>query len=294
MVLAASRRYDPVEILETVERQKVNGLVIVGDPFARPLVEALRAHPGRFDVSSLVGIVSSGAMWSAEVKEALLSEHPAMVLIDAFSSSEALGVGASVTSAGTAGRTAEFVLGPNCKVLDLQGQEIPPGSKEVGVLALGGRIPLGYYKDEEKTRATFRVLDGVRYSVPGDFARVQADGTIHLLGRGSVCINTAGEKVFPEEVEEALKTHPSVADAVVVGIPHERFGEEVVAVVELAGGGEAPAEETLIGHVKERLAGYKAPKRVRVVPTIGRAPNGKVDYRRHREESSTWAGANGG
>jgi fatty-acyl-CoA synthase len=165
-----------------------------------------------------------------------------------------------------------------------------PGSGEVGVLALGGRNPLGYYKDEEKSARTFQMHDGVRYSVPGDFAEVRADGSIHLLGRGSVCINTAGEKVFPEEVEEALKTFPGIEDSIVLGIPNERFGEEVVGVVEPAPG-VIVDKDALIAHVKEHLAGYKAPRLIRVVDTIGRAPNGKLDYGRHRREAIEWAEA---
>jgi fatty-acyl-CoA synthase len=154
------------------------------------------------------------------------------------------------------------------------------------VLALGGRNPLGYYKDEEKSATTFREIDGVRYSIPGDFAQVGADGTIHLLGRGSVVINSGGEKIFPEEVEEALKTHAAVRDAVVVGIPHPTYGEQVVAVVELDPSADAaPGEAELIALVKDQLASYKAPRRVRTVATIGRAANGKVDYKRHRDES---------
>ena len=158
------------------------------------------------------------------------------------------------------------------------------------MLALGGRIPLGYYKDEAKSAATFRVIDGARYSVPGDYAEVKADGSIHLLGRGSVSINTGGEKVYPEEVEEVIKAIDGVADAVVVGIPDERFGEEVAAVVELEAGlppGTVTAE-AIIDHVKERLATYKAPRRVRFVDTIGRSPAGKVDYNRHRADTVTW------
>jgi fatty-acyl-CoA synthase len=156
----------------------------------------------------------------------------------------------------------------------------------VGVLALAGRNPLGYYKDEDKSQRTFKEIEGVRYSIPGDYAQVDADGTIHLLGRGSVCINSGGEKIFPEEVEEALKTHDAVHDAVVVGVPHPTYGEQIVAVVEPVEGAPLPSEAELIGHVKERLAHYKAPRRVRCVPTIGRAPNGKVDYKRHKAESA--------
>jgi acyl-CoA synthetase (AMP-forming)/AMP-acid ligase II len=289
IALLESRRYDPIELLDTVEREKVNALVIVGDPFSRPMLAALDAQPGHWDLSSLVAMVSSGAMWSEPIKEALLAHHPGMLLVDAFSSSEALGMGTSVSGAGNAAATAKFILGPDVKVLTDDGREVAAGSEEIGVLALGGRNPLGYYKDEEKSARTFRVIDGLRYSVPGDFAQVDDDGTIHLLGRGSVCINSGGEKIFPEEVEEVLKTHHAVRDAVVVGIPHATFGEQIVGVIELSDGSDGtatpPTEAELIAHVKERLAGYKAPRRVRTVDTIGRAPNGKVDYTRHRTES---------
>ncbi len=290
IALLESRRYDPVELLDTVERQHVNGLIIVGDPFSRPLLAALDAQPGHWDLSSLAMVVSSGAMWSESIKQGLLAHHPHMLLVDAFSSSEALGMGMSISGAGNAAATATFTLGPDVKVLKDDGEQVTPGSEEIGVLALGGRNPLGYYKDDEKSARTFRVVDGVRYSIPGDFAQVDTDGTIHLLGRGSVCINSGGEKIFPEEVEEALKTHEAVRDAVVVGIPHPVYGEQIVGVIELAGvspdGASAPPAETeIINHVKERLAGYKAPRRVRVVDTIGRSPNGKVDYKRHRAES---------
>ncbi len=296
--LLESRKFDPVELLDTVEREKVNGLVIVGDPFSRPLLGALDAQPGHWDLSSLMMMISSGAMWSESIKQELLAHHAGMLLVDAFSSSEALGMGVSVSGAGAAAETAKFTLGPTVKVLTEEGREVVPGSEEIGVLALGGRNPLGYYKDEEKSDRTFKVIEGVRYSIPGDFAQVDLDGTIHLLGRGSVCINSGGEKIFPEEVEESLKTHAAVGDAVVVGIPHETYGEQIVAVVEFSSGGVAgagsgdvagawdpPTEAELINHVKERLASYKAPRRVRVVETIGRAPNGKVDYKRHRAES---------
>jgi fatty-acyl-CoA synthase len=215
-----------------------------------------------------------------------------MLLVDAFSSSEAIGMGTSVSSGSSSSPTAQFSLGPEVRVIDADDHDVEPGSGESGVLALGGRIPLGYYKDGAKTAATFRTIDGVRYSVPGDFAEIRNDGSIHLLGRGSVCINTGGEKVYPEEVEEVVKTVDGVADAVVVGIPNERFGEEIVVVVELAAG-TPPASvspETVIDHVKSRLAGYKAPRRVRFVDSIGRSPSGKVDYARHRSETAEWAG----
>ena len=291
IALLECRKYDPVELLDAVERQKVNGLVIVGDPFARPLLAALDERPGHWDLSSLVMVVSSGAMWSEPIKQGLLAHHPGMLLVDAFSSSEAVGMGMSISGAGKAAATATFTLGPDVKVLKEDGGEVTPGSEEIGVLALGGRNPLGYYKDDEKSARIFRVVDGERYSIPGDFAQVDADGTIRLLGRGSVCINSGGEKIFPEEVEEVLKTHEAVHDAVVVGIPHPVYGEQIVGVIELAdvspdgAAPQPPAEAEIIKHVKERLASYKAPRRVRVVDTIGRSPNGKVDYKRHQAES---------
>jgi fatty-acyl-CoA synthase len=292
VVTLPSRQFDPVGLLDTVERERVNGLIIVGDAFAKPLLATLDAHPGRWDLSSLVGIISSGVMWSEETKQGLLRHHPDMLLVDAFSSSEAIGMGSSVSSRSSSAHTAQFSLGPEVRVIDADGHDVEPGSGRSGVLALGGRIPLGYYKDEAKTAATFRTIDGIRYSVPGDFAEIGADGSIHLLGRGSVVINTGGEKVYPEEVEEVVKTLDGVVDAVVVGIPDERFGEAIVAVVELAPDAvpDAIPPGLVIDHVKARLAGYKAPRRVRYVSTIGRSPSGKLDYARHRRETAEWAG----
>jgi fatty-acyl-CoA synthase len=204
------------------------------------------------------------------------------MIVDAFSSSEAVGMGQSVSAAGGESNTAEFTLGPNTKVFTEDLREVEPGSGEIGKVAVGGHQPLGYYKDPEKTAATFLTVDGKRYSVPGDFATVEADGSITLLGRGSVCINTGGEKVFPEEVEEVLKTHGAVRDAVAVGVPDEKFGEAITAVVELAPDTELD-EADLIHHVKSHLAHYKAPKRCLTIDTIGRAPNGKVDYKRLKQ-----------
>jgi fatty-acyl-CoA synthase len=292
VVTLTSRQFDPIELLDTVVREKVNGLVIVGDAFAKPILATLDAHPGRWDLSSLVGIISSGVMWSEETKQGLLRHHPGTLLVDVFSSSEALGMGSSVSSGSSSAHTAQFTLGPEVRVIDADGHDVVPGSGQSGVLALGGRNPLGYYKDEAKTAATFRIIDGVRYSVPGDYAEVGVDGSIRLLGRGSVSINTGGEKVYPEEVEEVVKTVDGVTDSVVVGIPNERFGEEIVAIVELAQGTppESVTSELVIDHVRSKLAGFKAPRRVRFVATIGRSPAGKVDYGRHRTETMEWAG----
>src|SRR5947207_7123183 len=284
IVTLQSRRFDPVELLDTIERERVNTMAIVGDAFARPILAALDQEPDRWDISSLLMIVSSGVMWSEPVKQGLLGHHPGMLLVDAFSSSEALGMGQSISSAGGAAKTAKFGLLERARVINDDGREVEPGSGEIGRVADRGRCPVGYYKDPEKSARTFPVIDGVRYSVPGDYATVEADGTLRLLGRGSVCINTGGEKVYPEEVEEALKEHAAVRDAVVVGVPDERFGELIFAWVEPATG-ETVDEAEVIAHVKSRLAHYKAPRRVLSTPSIGRSPAGKVDYARLRQEA---------
>ncbi len=277
-VTLESRSLDPAELLATVERHGVNTIAWVGDAFAKPVLRALDDNPGKWDISSVVAIVSSGVMFSEETKQGLLRHHPGMFIADAFSSSEALGLGTSVSTAGGTATTAKFVLGENAKVIADDGTEVQPGSGQIGRVAVRGRTPLGYYKDPEKSAATFVTIDGHRYSIPGDYAAVEADGSLTLLGRGSVCINTGGEKVFPEEVEEVLKLHPGVLDAVAVGVPDEKFGEAITAVIE-AKPGAAVDEGDVIAHVKGKLAAYKAPKRVVIVDSIGRAPNGKVDYK---------------
>ena len=276
VITLPSRRFDPVELLDTVERERVGSIVLVGDAFAKPVLEALDAHPRRWDLSSLVAIGSSGTMWSEQTKQGLLGHHPGLMLIDSLGSSEALGAAQSVSGGDGVAGTARFQLGPMTRVLTDDGRDVEPGSGEIGRLVVGGRLPLGYYKDEERTRATFVTVDGQRYAMAGDWATVAADGTVTLLGRGSGCINTGGEKVFPEEVEEVLKVQPGVADAVVVGVPDERLGEAVVAVVQPRDDAELD-EAALIASVKGRLASYKAPKRVIVAP-VERGPNGKVDY----------------
>ena len=278
IALLESTSFRAEELFDLVQREKVNVLVIVGDVFAKPMVRALDAEPGRWDISSVVFIYSSGVMWSESVKEGLLAHNPGMVLVDALGSSEAVGMGMSMSAGAEAAGTASFSLGPNAVVISEAGNLVEPGSGEVGRVGVRGRVPVGYYKDPAKSAATFPVIDGVRYSLPGDYATVDPDGSIKLLGRGSVVINTGGEKVFPEEVEEALKTHPTVRDAVAVGVPDDRFGEAVTGLVELEPGAVLE-EQDVIAHVKQSIAGYKAPKRVLVVPTIGRAANGKVDYK---------------
>jgi len=189
-----------------------------------------------------------------------------------------------VSTGDNASDTAKFTLGENTRVITEDGRDVEPGSGEIGLLAVKGMVPVGYYKDPEKSAATFKVIDGTRYSIPGDYATVEPDGTLKVLGRGSVCINTGGEKVFPEEVEEALKTHPAVRDAAVVGVPDEKWGEAITAVV--VPQPEAKVDDAeLIAHVKGRLAAYKAPKRVIVVDSLGRSPAGKLDYPGLRERA---------
>jgi acyl-CoA synthetase (AMP-forming)/AMP-acid ligase II len=278
-VLLESAGFDPVELFDTIERERANGVVIVGDAFARPMVTALDEHPGRWDLSSLLLIYSSGVMWSEPVKEALLAHHPGMALADLLGSSEALGMAKSVSGGSRAAATATFELSPDAVVIADDNRLVEPGSGVIGRVGMRGRVPVGYYKDPEKTARTFPVIDGVRYTVPGDYATVEADGSITLLGRGSVVINTGGEKVFPEEVEEAMKTFEGVRDAVAVGVPDDRFGETVAGVIELEPGATVD-DAALVAHVKAKLASYKAPRHLVVVDSIGRAANGKVDYPR--------------
>jgi fatty-acyl-CoA synthase len=281
IITLADRRFDVAQLFETVERWRATNIVIVGQPFAGPMLDHLDANPSRYDLSSIRTIGSSGVMWSQDNKAGLLRHMPQALLTDAFGSSEAIGLGTSVSSASRAEQTARFMISENNAVFNDDGRRVEPGSGEIGMVAVGGFIPVGYYKDEAKTAATFRTIEGRRWSLPGDFATINEDGSIHLLGRGSVCITTGGEKVFPEEVEEALKTHPSVRDAVVVGIPHARFGETICGVVELADGWSTDGS-ALRAHVTGQLASFKAPRDIVVVDTIGRAANGKVDYKRLR------------
>ena len=290
LVLAGSvttmmgRSFDANELLDTVQQHRVNSISIVGDAFAKPILRALNEHPNKWDITSLRVIISSGVMWSSETKAGLLEHNQRLIMIDSLGSSEAVGMASSTTTADGKADTAKFKLSPNTKVITEDGREVVPGSGERGRVALRGRTSIGYYKDPAKTAGTFIEIGGIRYTIPGDWAEVDADGTVRLLGRGSQCINTGGEKVYPEEVEEALKLHPTVADAAVVGVPDERFGEAITALVE-ARDGHTIDEATLINHVRQTLAAYKSPKRILEIATIGRAPNGKLDYKRLKSEA---------
>ena len=272
-----SRKFDPGALFDEVDRLGVSGLIIVGPAFAAPMLDALDANPGRWTMPSLKRIVSSGAMWGLENKQGLLKHLPHIMLMDSLGSSEALGLASSTSGGGAAAGTAKFATGPNAAVFTEDGVRVEPGSGVRGLVAVGGYTPVGYYKDEEKSAKTFRIFEGTRWSVPGDWATVEADGSITLLGRGSQVINTGGEKVFPEEVEEALKKFPGVRDAAVVGVPDPRFGERICAVVDFVGD-KAPALAELSAHVKSLLADYKAPRELVLAPVV-RAPNGKLDYK---------------
>ena len=278
VITLQAHSFDAREFWEVTERTKAGTLVIVGDAFARPMLQALRETPRAYDLSSVTGIISSGVMWTRENKHALIEYMPQAQMLDSFGSSEAVGFGSSITTKDGEVDTAKFLIGDRCKVFDENDVEIMPGSGKPGIIAMCPPIPKGYYKDAEKTAKTFKTINGARYVMPGDWCVVEADGTLTLLGRGSACINTAGEKVYPEEVEESLKTHPTVEDALVVGLPDEKWGQAVTAVVTLRSGA-AFDEAALRHHVHERLAAYKAPKHVMVSGVVLRAPNGKADYK---------------
>ncbi|MEV5496424.1 AMP-binding protein [Nonomuraea fuscirosea] len=280
-----SRSLDAEEVWRTVERHAVTEMVIVGDAFGRPLVDALAAaeRAGRpYDIGSLRSMTSSGVIWSAEVKRELL-RRGGMTLIDNISASEGGPFGQALARSEADVADGRFTLSPVARILDENDQDIKPGTGQVGVLASAGPQPVGYLKDPERTARVWRTIDGVRYAVPGDLASLDADGRLILLGRGDGVINTGGEKVFPEEVEEALVTHPSVSEAVVVGVPDPRWGQIVVAVVAPADALAEVEDEALSRHVGERLAGYKRPRAIVRVEAIPRSPAGKINRPSARE-----------
>ncbi len=271
------RKLDPHDLLETIEREKIEALSIVGDAFGRPILDQL--DRGAYDLSSLKLLSSGGAILTATLKQAFLDRLPDLRILDALGSSESGAQAGQVSTADRATTTGDFQMNPDNVVLSAElDRVIEPGDDEEGWLARRGHVPLGYLGDPEKSRRTFPEISGVRYSVPGDRARLAADGTLQLLGRDSVTINTGGEKVFAEEVEHALKHHPEVYDAVVVGTPHERWGQQVNAIVRLREGAfvsEAELKDTASKHI----AAYKLPKRFIFTDEIVRSPSGKADYR---------------
>ena len=285
VVLLGGRKFSAAELLRLVERERVNQLSIVGDAFARPIVEELErveAEGKAYDLSSLGRIVSTGATLSAEMKRALMKRATHAAILDMVGASEGGPFAVAMTMPGQDPvATAAFMVTPNTSLFDDQTWEkIEFGSGRSGVLAASGSMPDGYFGDPEKSAKTFRVIDGVRYTIPGDFAEIDADGTVHLRGRGSVCINTGGEKVYPEEVEVAARSHPSIEDCVAVGLPDTRFGE-IVALV--ASRTSDISEADLIEYVKNQIATYKAPRRIIFVDAVYRSPSGKADYRWAKE-----------
>jgi fatty-acyl-CoA synthase len=282
VVLYTGRRFDAHEVWGLVERERCTSITVVGDAMARPLAEALAEAGDRYDTSSVFTVGSGGAIFSAAVKEQLQALLPDAFMIDSFGASET-GAGSSQLDASAGPR---FPVNEWTAVLDDDLRPVEPGSGVVGRLARRGHVPVGYHKDEAKTAATFLTdPDGVRWAVPGDHGTVDADGMITLLGRGSGCINSGGEKIYPEEVEAALKGHPDVFDALVVGVPDERFTERVAAIVQPRPG-RAPTLEDLVAHCRTVIAGYKVPRQLHLVDAIGRTPSGKADYRWAKEQVS--------
>lgn len=275
-------RLDPEDVWGTVERENVNFLTIVGDAFARPLLDGLERRS--YDLSRLFVIGSGGAILSPHYKQALLERVPHATVIDGFGASETGAHGTHASRAGDAPSTGTFAMTSTVVLREDLSGLLEAGTEATGWIGRSGHVPLGYYKDAAKTARTFPVIGGTRYAVPGDHARVLADGTFIVLGRGSVSINTGGEKVYAEEVEQVLRRHPAVYDAVVVGTPDERFGEQVTAVIQPRAGAQLTREE-LIAFAGQHLARYKLPKTVVLVEELVRSPSGKPDYR--------WARARG-
>ncbi|MFD1044889.1 acyl-CoA synthetase [Kibdelosporangium lantanae] len=267
-------QFDAHDVWRTIEKHRAQVILLVGDAMARPMIEAL--DEGAYDTSSVVAIASTAALFSPSVKEQYLAALPNVVITDSIGSSEAGFSGLGVVQKGllNSGGPRVKIDGDNLVIND---DNQPVAAGEVGRLARGGHIPFGYYKDEVKTRALFTEVDGKRYVVPGDLARVEDDGTVTLLGRGNMCVNTGGEKVFPEEVEGALKSHPDVFDALVIGIPDDRFGQRVAALVQPRPG-QSPSLSSLDVHARTTIAGYKVPRSLWLVDEVKRSPSGKPDY----------------
>jgi acyl-CoA synthetase (AMP-forming)/AMP-acid ligase II len=290
IVLYEDPHLDLGKVLDLIEREHIVMLSLVGDAGARPLVEALETNPGRWDTSSLRLLGSGGSILTSDMRERLLAALPDVLAInEAVGSSEApvQALATAVRGAPTI-QSLAFQARPGITlVIDDNLQPVQPGSGVEGWLAAGGRVPIGYHNDPEKSARTFVTIDGARYSIPGDRALVEADGTIRLLGRGALCINTGGEKVYPEEVEAVLKAHPAIVDAVVVGVPDERWGSQVAAVIASA---DALDLDAVQEHCRASLAGYKVPRSITLVDSIERSPAGKADYRWAAEVASGRSG----
>ena len=273
-------KFDPHDVWRLVESEKANSVMITGDAMGKPLIEALDEPGADYDLSSLLAVTSSAALFSAPVKDEFFRHFPYLVIVDAIGSSESGNNGMATM---TKGETA-MKSGPTVRVLgdtvvfDDDLKPVVPGSGVIGKIARSGDIPVGYYNDPVKTAEVFITVDGTRFTMPGDFATIEENGTITLLGRGSVSINSGGEKIFPEEVESAVRSHPDVLDAIVVGAPDERWGQRVAAIVQPRGE-RVPTLDEIQVHCRGHIAGYKVPRQLHVVETIERSPSGKPDYR---------------
>jgi len=288
VVVVPGRSMDPKAVWQAVQDERVNLMTIVGDAMARPLAAALAETD--YDTSSLIVIGSAGAIFSEAVKSELRQKLTSTMFIDSFGSTESGHTG-SMTQTRSMSESGHprFFMTPNVTVIGEDKRPIEPGSGVIGYLARKGRLPVGYYKDPRKTAETFVEIDGDRWVVPGDLATIEADGMITVFGRGAVCINSGGEKIFPEEVEEVLKAHPSVEDAVVVGVPDERWGQRVAAVVQPRTGASISLAE-VDAHCRKHIAGYKVPRALCVVDRVSRQPSGKPDYKWAREVASRPSG----
>ena len=269
--------FDAPEMLDAIDRYGVSSLAMSGEVFARRILDAFEAEPGRWDSTTVRHVLNSGGMLGEATKRALLEHWPDAAILDGFSSSEGFGMGWSLATRDAIPATGRFSPGPSTQLLDTRGEPVKPGSGVIGRLVVRGRLPRGYYKGPGKSARTFAEINGVRSSVPGDHAILDAGGQIQLMGRDSLCITSGGEKIFTEEVELVLLDHEAVTDVLIVGLPDPVWGEVVAAVVSVEPG-TAPSAADLIAHVKNRLAGYKAPREVALVATVPRGPNGKPDY----------------
>ena len=277
--------FDAEDVWDTIDKHKVNLLFFTGDAMGRPLLDVLEGSIEDRDLSSLFLLASTAALFSPSLKERFLELLPNRVITDSIGSSETGFGGTSIVAKGASPTGGPRVtIDKNTVVLDDDGNEVKPGSGVRGIIAKRGHVPVGYYKDEKKTAETFRTINGVRYAIPGDYATVEEDGTVTMLGRGSVSINTGGEKVYPEEVEAALKGHPDVFDALVVGVPDPRFGQHVAAVV-APRKGTRPTLADLDAFVRKEIAGYKVPRSLWLVDEVKRSPAGKPDYKWAKEQT---------
>ncbi len=278
LVLQPGASFNAQRILELVAEEEASTLTIVGDAMAYPLLEELSREDKQYDMSNLIVIATAGAILSPSIKEGLQERLPDAMIINSFGTTESGDLGRAADGEESVDGRPTFYMGDDVTVLDEEGNPVKPGSGQTGMLARTGALPLGYYKDPDKTAERFKEFGGKRWVIPGDFATVEADGKITFLGRGSKCINTGGEKVFPEEVEEALKAHPDIVDALVVGVPDPRWGSRVAAVFSTKSGCALSLEEVQ-AHCRAKVAGYKVPRQIAIEPEVQRMPSGKPDYK---------------